>query len=179
MKGSISVLNLMEVVTENGDPTKGCNYFRTLCQQSFPGPLVCGSVGSKELNKWTDERIANCESPDMDSRKGEVLRLLVSLLKIACQHYGKFRSPFGTETMVGVLIMFFHLVHCQLSYSFDTLSKLTWLYSSFKSKLVTLLSFSPNMCNFIGFLKYIGTSVDCLHSTLKSMCYLFTHISCL
>nr|CAN66784.1 hypothetical protein VITISV_013511 [Vitis vinifera] len=103
VKGSISVLNLTEVVTENGDPTKGCNYFRTLCQQSFPGPLVGGSVGSKELNKWTDERITNCESPDMDFRKGEVLRLLLSLLKIACQHYGKFRSPFGTDTIIKIL----------------------------------------------------------------------------
>lgn len=121
VKGSISVLNLMEVVTENGDPTKGCNYFHTLCQQSFPGPLVGGSVGSKELNKWTDERIANSESPDMDARKGEVLRLLLSLLKIACQHYGKFRSPFGTEPMVGVLNIFGCLADYQLSYYFDTL----------------------------------------------------------
>lgn len=100
--GSISVLNLMEVVTGNtNDSIVGAgshDYFRALCQQSFPGPLVGGSVGSKELNKWIDERIANCESPDMDYRKGEILKLLLSLLKIACQHYGKLRSPFGTDT---------------------------------------------------------------------------------
>ncbi|XP_057512759.1 protein transport protein SEC16B homolog isoform X2 [Actinidia eriantha] len=99
--GSISVLNLMEVVTEKTDPSSTevgtFDYFNTLCRQSFPGPLVGGNVGNKELNKWIDERIANCESPDPDYRKGEVLRLILSLLKIACQHYGKLRSPFGTE----------------------------------------------------------------------------------
>ncbi|XAR70462.1 hypothetical protein NMG60_11027316 [Bertholletia excelsa] len=99
--GSISVLNLMEVVTERvdgsciGASTSG--YFNALCRLPFPGPLVGGNVGNKELNKWIDERIANCGSPDMDFRKGEVLRLLLSLLKIACQYYGKLRSPFGTD----------------------------------------------------------------------------------
>ena len=78
------------------------DYFRALSQQSFPGPLVGGSVGSKELYKWIDERIARCESPDMDYKKGERLRLLLSLLKIACQHYGKLRSPFGTDTLLKV-----------------------------------------------------------------------------
>ncbi|GLT91072.1 hypothetical protein SLE2022_089810 [Rubroshorea leprosula] len=99
--GSISVLNLLEVVNGNtngsGSGPGTCDYFRALCQQSFPGPLVGGSVGSKELNKWIDDRITNCESPDMAPRKGEVLRLLLSLLKIACQHYGKLRSPFGSD----------------------------------------------------------------------------------
>ncbi|GAV88199.1 Sec16_C domain-containing protein/Sec16 domain-containing protein [Cephalotus follicularis] len=97
--GSISVLNVMEVVMGNADASNigGDDYFRSLCQQSFPGPLVGGNVGSKELNKWIDERIANCGSPNIDYRKVEVLRLLLSLLKIACQHYGKLRSPFGTD----------------------------------------------------------------------------------
>ncbi|CAN0908492.1 Protein transport protein SEC16B homolog [Linum grandiflorum] len=102
--GSVSVMNLMEVISGNNmdnSSTAGgasCNYFRPLCQQSFPGPLVGGNAGSKDLNKWIDERIANCESPDMDYRKGEVLKLLLSLLKIACKHYGKLRSPFGSDT---------------------------------------------------------------------------------
>ncbi|KAJ0048791.1 hypothetical protein Pint_15865 [Pistacia integerrima] len=98
--GSISVLNLMEVVSgKTSDSSTGAvTYFRALCQQAFPGPLVGGNVGSKELNKWIDERIANCESPDIDYRKGEVLKLLLSLLKIGCQHYGKLRSPFGADT---------------------------------------------------------------------------------
>ncbi|KAL7165085.1 hypothetical protein ACSBR2_040878 [Camellia fascicularis] len=103
--GSISVLSLMEVVTEKIDPSSMAvgtfDYFNTLCRQSFPGPLVGGNVGNKEVNKWIDERIANCESPDVDYRKGEVLRLLLSLLKIACQYYGKLRSPFGTDTALG------------------------------------------------------------------------------
>ncbi|KAK7406258.1 hypothetical protein VNO78_07881 [Psophocarpus tetragonolobus] len=104
VQGSVSVLNLIEVVTGNmdslsiGNNTSG--YFRALSLQSFPGPLVGGSVGSKELFKWLDERIAHCESPDLDYRKGERLRLLLSLLKIGCQHYGKLRSPFGTDTIL-------------------------------------------------------------------------------
>ncbi|XVE57648.1 hypothetical protein DITRI_Ditri04bG0106700 [Diplodiscus trichospermus] len=101
---SISVLNLLEVVNGNrnvsGTVPAACDYFDTLCQQHFPGPLVGGNVGSKELNKWIDDRITSCESPDMDYRKGEVLRLLLSLLKIACQHYGKLRSPFGSDTLL-------------------------------------------------------------------------------
>ncbi|XP_044476726.1 protein transport protein SEC16A homolog isoform X2 [Mangifera indica] len=98
--GSISVLNLMDVISRNTSDSSagGVTYFNALCQQAFPGPLVGGNVGSKELNKWIDERVANCESHDMDYRKGEVLKLLLSLLKIGCQHYGKLRSPFGTDT---------------------------------------------------------------------------------
>ncbi|KAF8032818.1 hypothetical protein BT93_D1641 [Corymbia citriodora subsp. variegata] len=99
---SIAVLNIIEVFQKKNDAlgngVGACNYLHALCQQSFPGPLAGGSVGSKDLNRWIDERIANCESPDMDYKKAEALRLLLSLLKIACQHYGKLRSPFGTET---------------------------------------------------------------------------------
>ncbi|KAI4327126.1 hypothetical protein L6164_019625 [Bauhinia variegata] len=103
LQSSVSVLNLMEVVgnVESSRVGNGTSdYFSALCQQSFPGPLVGGSVGSKELYKWIDERIAHCGSPDMDIKKGERLRLLLSLLKIACQHYGKLRSPFGTDTIL-------------------------------------------------------------------------------
>ncbi|KAK3008440.1 hypothetical protein RJ639_014438 [Escallonia herrerae] len=100
--GSISVLNLTEVVNDGTDASTAgagvCDYFRTLCRQSFPGPLTGGNVGTKEVNKWIDERIVQRESPDMDYRKGEILCLLFSLLKIAFQHYGKFRSPFGSDT---------------------------------------------------------------------------------
>ncbi|XP_010530052.1 PREDICTED: protein transport protein SEC16B homolog [Tarenaya hassleriana] len=102
MGSSISVLNLAEVFTGNantsnmGGGTSG--YFHCLCQQSFPGPLVGGNVGSKDLNKWLDERIVNCDSLEVDFSRGQLLRLLLSLLKISCQYYGKLRSPFGTET---------------------------------------------------------------------------------
>ncbi|KAK4262601.1 hypothetical protein QN277_028142 [Acacia crassicarpa] len=103
-QSSVFVLNLMEVVMGNINSTGIGNgtrdYFRALCQQSFPGPLVGGGVGSKELYKWIDERIVDCESPDMDYIKGERLKLLLSLLKIACQHYGKLHSPFGTDTLL-------------------------------------------------------------------------------
>ncbi|XP_062175567.1 protein transport protein SEC16B homolog isoform X2 [Alnus glutinosa] len=99
--GTINVLKLMEVVMDQNDSSSFgwgvCDYFHALCQQSFPGPLVGGNVGNRELNKWIDEKIANFESPHADYRKGEVLRLLFSLLKIACQYYGKLRSPFGTD----------------------------------------------------------------------------------
>nr|GME15990.1 protein transport protein SEC16B homolog [Ipomoea batatas] len=101
--GSISVLDLIDIVTERVDSSVGtgtCSYLRTLFRQSFPGPLVGGSVGSKELNKWIDDRIAHSGSPDLDYRKVEVLRLLLSLLKIGCQYYGKLRSPFGTDAAI-------------------------------------------------------------------------------
>ncbi|CAJ1928454.1 unnamed protein product [Sphenostylis stenocarpa] len=104
VQGSVSVLNLVEVVTgSTGSLSIGNgtgDYFRALSLQSLPGPLVGGSVGSKELYRWLDERIAHCESSDLDYMKGERLRLLLSLLKIACQHYGKLRSPFGTDTLL-------------------------------------------------------------------------------
>lgn len=97
----LSVHNLMEVVSLSKGPssteTSAHSYFHSLCHQSFPGPLVGGNVGSKELNKWVDERIAYCESLEMNYGKNQGLKLLLSLLKIACQHYGKFRS-FGGDT---------------------------------------------------------------------------------
>ncbi|XP_011081258.1 protein transport protein SEC16B homolog [Sesamum indicum] len=102
--GSISVLNLVEVMNTNIDTSNHgmgvSNYFQALCRQSLPGPLTSGSVGSKELNKWIDEKMTNLESADMDYRKAEILRLLLSLLKIACQYYGKLRSPYGTDDVL-------------------------------------------------------------------------------
>uniref|UniRef100_A0A7C9EVL2 Protein transport protein sec16 n=1 Tax=Opuntia streptacantha TaxID=393608 RepID=A0A7C9EVL2_OPUST len=74
-----------------------CDYFHTLCQQSFPGPLVSGNVGSKDLNKWIDDRIASYSVPSTEYRKSEALRMLFCLLKIACQFYGKLRSGFGAD----------------------------------------------------------------------------------
>ncbi|EXC32401.1 Protein transport protein Sec16B [Morus notabilis] len=100
----ISILNMMDVFADKTDTsgfeTGGRDYFRALCQQSFPGPLVGGNAGSKELNKWVDEKIASYGAPYMDFRKADLLRLLFSLLKIALQYYGKFRSPFGTDQVL-------------------------------------------------------------------------------
>lgn len=100
--GLVSILNLAEVVADKTHvanlETSACDYFLALCQQSFPGPLVGGSAATKDLNKWIDERIANCQSPYTDFRKGEILKLLLSLLKIYCQHYGKLRTPFGLDS---------------------------------------------------------------------------------
>ncbi|KAL3619398.1 hypothetical protein CASFOL_036968 [Castilleja foliolosa] len=102
--GSISVLSLAEVLNHNPDASSHGmgvrNHFQALFRQCVPGPLSGGSVGSKELNKWIDERIANPESADTDYGKAEVLRLLLSLLKIACQYYGKLRSPYGTDAVL-------------------------------------------------------------------------------
>lgn len=104
---SISILNLMELASGKNDASNTqvgtSDYFHSLYQLSFPGPLVGGNVGNKELTKWIDERILSCEYPNLDYRKGEVTRLLLSLLKIACQHYGKLRSPFGTDTALRVI----------------------------------------------------------------------------
>ncbi|PIA59121.1 hypothetical protein AQUCO_00400169v1 [Aquilegia coerulea] len=102
--GSISVLNVMDVVADKKDTMQvglgGDDYFRALCQQSYPGPLVGGSVGTKEVSKWIEERITKCEPPYIDYRKGELLRMLLSLLKIASQNYGQLRSPFGTDPLL-------------------------------------------------------------------------------
>ncbi|KAL8210127.1 hypothetical protein R6Q57_006859 [Mikania cordata] len=98
--GTISVLNLVEVATRVGDASSSGTgvhgYFNTLCRQSFPGPLAGGNVGSRELNRWIDERITH--PTETNYKKDQVLRLLLSLLKIASQHYGKLRSPYGTDT---------------------------------------------------------------------------------
>ncbi|XP_010494987.1 PREDICTED: protein transport protein SEC16A homolog isoform X3 [Camelina sativa] len=98
---TVSVLNLAEVISGSASYSSpgedSLSYFRCLHQQSFPGPLVGGNVGSKELHKWIDERLLNCESSNMNFSRGKLLKMLLSLLKISCQHYGKLRSPFGTD----------------------------------------------------------------------------------
>ncbi|XP_021768481.1 protein transport protein SEC16A homolog isoform X2 [Chenopodium quinoa] len=97
----LSVLNLMEVVSLSKGPscseTSAYSYFHSLYHQSFPGPLIGGNVGSKDMNKWIDDKISNCESLEMNYGKRQGSKLLLSLLKIACQHYGKLRS-FGGDT---------------------------------------------------------------------------------
>ncbi|OAY76287.1 Protein transport protein SEC16B [Ananas comosus] len=103
--GTVSIHSLSEIVMNKTDASSfisggAFGYFQALCQQSFPGPLVGGNAATKDVNKWLDERIMSCESISTDVQKGEFLRLLLSLLKISCQHYGKLRSPFGSGPSV-------------------------------------------------------------------------------
>ncbi|KAK9716370.1 hypothetical protein RND81_06G228800 [Saponaria officinalis] len=96
---SLSVHNLIDVGVNTGSSgTAPCSssYIQSLCHQSFPGPLVGGNAGSKDLNRWIDGKIANCETMSRSDGKSEASKLLFSLLKIACQHYGKLRS-FGGD----------------------------------------------------------------------------------
>lgn len=105
--GSIFVHNISEAFI--GGTNVSSSYFDTLCRQSFPGPLA-RNVGGKELNKWIDERITDLESSNIDYRNSEVLKLLFSLLKIASQHHGKLRSPFGTDATSKVNFFVFKLL---------------------------------------------------------------------
>lgn len=107
--GVIDIISLIELVMDKRDSSirlGGRDYFYTLCKQSLPGPLVGMSVSYKELTRWIDDKIVNCGSPDMDSRKGGLLRLLFSVLKIACHYKGKLRSPFGTDRALKVFVNF-------------------------------------------------------------------------
>lgn len=64
-------------------------------ESTFAGPLNGGGASSKELIKWIDER---------GSTQPTSLRLLLGVLKVACQHYGKLRSAnvnSGNAAMVG------------------------------------------------------------------------------
>lgn len=99
--GTMSVLNLSEVVLDKADASRisdgsALSYFHVLCRQAVPGPLVGGSAASKDVNKWLDEMIAWYESSTSDQRV-DPRKLLISLLKILCQHYGKLRAPFGSD----------------------------------------------------------------------------------
>lgn len=100
--GTVSVLNLSEVVADKVDASRitdgsALSYFHVLCRQPVPGPLVGGSAASKDVNKWLDEMITWYESSTNEHQRGDPRKLLISLLKILCQHYGKLRAPFGSD----------------------------------------------------------------------------------
>ncbi|KAJ3672644.1 hypothetical protein LUZ60_007365 [Juncus effusus] len=101
---TISILNISEIIkSKTDDPNFSDQYgalthFKSLLHASFPGPLVGSSTpASKDVHKWLDDKIASCESPAVDSQNGQYLKLLYCLLKIFVQHYGKLRSPFGSD----------------------------------------------------------------------------------
>lgn len=99
---TVEILNLSEVVVDKVDPSSIINgsalsYFHALCHQPVPGPLVGGNAASKDVNKWLDEMIAWYGSSSSEFQRGDSRKLLISLLKILCQHYGKLRSPFGSD----------------------------------------------------------------------------------
>ncbi|CAN6172109.1 unnamed protein product [Urochloa humidicola] len=98
----VSVLNIPEIVGDKIDNSSVANgsalgYFHALCRQPIPGPLVGGSAASKDVNKWLDDMIGVYESSLTEFQRGDVQKVLISLLKILCQHYGKLRSPFGSD----------------------------------------------------------------------------------
>ncbi|XP_021304255.1 protein transport protein SEC16A homolog isoform X2 [Sorghum bicolor] len=99
---TISVLNIPEVVADKIDHSSITNsgafsYFHALCRHPIPGPLVGGSAASKDVNKWLDDMTGVYESSQTEFQGGDVQKVLISLLKILCQHYGKLRSPFGSD----------------------------------------------------------------------------------
>ena len=98
----MSVLNISEIVADKiGQPSisngSALSYFNALCRQPIPGPLVGGSASAKDVNKWLDEIIGGYESSVREFQGRDVQKLLISLLKILYQHYGKLRSPFGLD----------------------------------------------------------------------------------
>ena len=112
---TVSVLNLSEVVVNKVDPSSITNgsalsYFHALCRQPVPGPLVGGSAASKDVNKWLDEMIAWYESSSSEFQKGDTHKLLISLLKILSQHYGKLRSPFASDPLQEVFPLILYSV---------------------------------------------------------------------
>jgi hypothetical protein len=101
-QGTVSVLNISEIVADKiGQPSisngSALSYFHALCRLPIPGPLVGGSASAKDVNKWLDEIIGGYESSVREFQGGDVQKLLISLLKILYQHYGKLRSPFGLD----------------------------------------------------------------------------------
>ncbi|KAL0927593.1 hypothetical protein M5K25_001778 [Dendrobium thyrsiflorum] len=75
--GVVSIHSLVDVVMTKADfwnTSAGCfGYFHTLCQESFPGPLVGGNAASKDINKWINDKISNSESSSAFFQDGLLL----------------------------------------------------------------------------------------------------------
>ncbi|KAM0903518.1 hypothetical protein ACQ4PT_018612 [Festuca glaucescens] len=101
-RGMLSILNISEIVADKIDQPSITNgsalsYFYALCRRPIPGPLAGGSAATKDVNKWLDDIIGSYESSVREFQGGEVQKLLISLLKISYQHYGKLWPPFGPD----------------------------------------------------------------------------------
>ncbi|TVU12967.1 hypothetical protein EJB05_46634 [Eragrostis curvula] len=99
---TVSILNVPEIVADKIDhsiiPSSSVlSYFHALCRHPIPGPLVGGNAAAKDVSKWLDDTIGGYESSLREFQGRDVQKLLISLLKILCQHYGKLRSPFGSD----------------------------------------------------------------------------------
>ncbi|GJN01162.1 hypothetical protein PR202_ga18405 [Eleusine coracana subsp. coracana] len=101
----VSILNMPEIVADKIDhssiPTSSAlSYFHALYRHPIPGPLIGGSAAAKDVNKWFDDIIGGYDSYESSLKEfqgGDAQKLIISLLKISCQHYGKLRSPFGSD----------------------------------------------------------------------------------
>jgi hypothetical protein len=94
--GPIQVHSLSQLVahtTDNGPGETGTSYFGALSRPTLSGPLVGGSVSSKELSKWID---GQAQSQAQNYNAGS-LPMLWGLLKLASKHYGKLRSQAGSS----------------------------------------------------------------------------------
>ncbi|KAL5224840.1 hypothetical protein ABZP36_011479 [Zizania latifolia] len=100
--GTVSILNVSEIIADKIDHPSipngsALSYFHALCREPIPGPLVGGSAAAKDVNKWLDDITGRYDSSIREFQGGDDQKLLISLLKILCQHYGKLRSPFGSD----------------------------------------------------------------------------------
>lgn len=93
-------LNQLVLNAEKRGQNDGFSYFSALNRHGLSGPLVGHGVTSKDLLKWVDEQIENCETEDSHGTSSEGLRVLWGVLKIACLHYGKLRSMAGSTGQV-------------------------------------------------------------------------------
>lgn len=93
-------LNQLVLNAEKRGQNDGFSYFSALNRHGLSGPLVGHGVTSKDLLKWVDEQIENCEREDFHGTSSEGLRVLWGVLKIACLHYGKLRSMAGSTGQV-------------------------------------------------------------------------------
>lgn len=87
-------------------------------ESSYTGPLMGGGASSKDLNKWIEDRVSTYQPYDSS-------RLLLGLLKVACQHYGKLRSLNGTASNSS-MVWFVSLLYCKKPLVLD---QLIWLRS--------------------------------------------------